>query len=234
MQIKALNIRTYRLALGVVIMESFLAHCAATFSAHGGMFAIFFLGGLTGSLTHCLVMCGPVVACQSACGGACGTRMRRAAQWEYHLGRFVTYGALGFVAALLSRQLMALPHWATVARLMVLVAGALFFLSAISPNRHSLFKVTPNNSFLRGVLMSFMPCGLIYAALMMAATLANPLAGMLAMWLFVLGTLPALLLASGTATMLAARWQHGMHGIGRVGMAFNGLTLLVLASKGLR
>jgi sulfite exporter TauE/SafE len=40
-------------------MEALLAHCAAAFSQHGSLFAVFFLGGLTGSLTHCLVMCGP-------------------------------------------------------------------------------------------------------------------------------------------------------------------------------
>ena len=58
-------------------METLLAHCTAIFSAHSGMFAVFFLGGLTGSLTHCLIMCGPVVACQSACGGGCGKKNER-------------------------------------------------------------------------------------------------------------------------------------------------------------
>lgn len=82
--------------------------------------------------------------------------------------------------------------------------------------------------------MSFMPCGLIYAALMMAATLANPWAGMVAMWLFVLGTMPVLLAASGGAALLAVRWQEKMREIGRLGMAFNGFALLVMAAKVMR
>ena len=215
-------------------MEALLAHCTAAFSVSGGIFAVFFLGGLMGSLTHCLVMCGPVVACQSACGGKCGKRMSVASQWQYHLGRLATYGALGFFAALLSRQLAAASYWPILSLVMMLVAGGLLLLSAIFPNRHALLGYAPQNGFMRGVLMSFMPCGLIYAALMMAATLTHPLAGMVAMWLFVLGTIPALLVASGGAVILAMKWQDMMHGIGRFGMAFNGLALLAMATKGLR
>ncbi len=210
-------------------MASLLAHCTAAFSQSGGLFAVFFLGGLMGSLTHCLVMCGPVVACQSACGGGCGKRMSAASQWQYHLGRLVTYGALGFFAALLSKQIAAAAYWPKLSAAMMVMAGALFLLSAIFPSRHALLAASPRNGFLRGAMMSFMPCGLIYAALMMAATLTHPLAGMFAMWLFVLGTVPALLLASGGAALLANRWKETMGGIGRFGMAFNGLTLLVLA-----
>lgn len=192
------------------------------------------MGGLTGSLTHCLVMCGPVVACQSACGGNCGKRMSNAAQWQYHGGRFLTYGALGFFCALFSKQLATAPYWPVISATMMVAAGMLFLLSAIIQRPHALLAHSPKHGFLRGVLMSFMPCGLIYAALMMAATLANPFAGMVAMWLFVLGTIPVLLVASGSATLLAIKWQEMMRGIGRFGMAFNGLTLLVMAAKAMR
>ena len=241
-------------------MEALLLHCSAAFSQAGGLFAVFFLGGLMGSLTHCLVMCGSVVACQSACGVAnnrrlvatkieaespifraegsvfstkkmCGKRMSAAAQWQYHFGRLMTYGALGFFAALFSKQLAAASYWPTLSAAMMVMAGGLFLLSAIVPNQHALLGFAPKNGVLRGVLMSFMPCGLIYAALMMTATLANPLAGMVAMWLFVLGTIPALLVASGGVAMLAIKWQEMMRGIGRFGMAFNGLTLFVMAAK---
>ncbi len=215
-------------------MEALLAHCAAAFSQGGSVFAVFFLGGLMGSLTHCLVMCGPVVACQSACGGGCGKQMSAASQWQYHVGRLLTYGGLGFFAALLSKHIAAASYWPTLSAAMMITAGALFLLSAIMPNRHALLSFAPRNGFLRGALMSFMPCGLIYAALMMAATLANPLAGMFAMWLFVLGTIPALLMASGGAALLAGKWKETMGGIGRFGMAFNGLTLLVLAMNTVR
>jgi sulfite exporter TauE/SafE len=159
--------------------------------------------------------------------------MSAASQWQYHFGRLLTYGALGFCAALLSQQLAAASYWPILSSTMMVVAGMLFLLSALFPS-HSMAMLNARNGFLRGLMMSFMPCGLIYAALMMAATLADPLAGMFAMWLFVLGTIPALLMASGGAAMLAAKWQEMMRGIGRFGMAFNGLTLLVIAAKAVR
>ena len=157
-----------------------------------------------------------------------------ASQGQYHLGRFLTYGALGFFAALGSRQLATLNYWPMLSAIMIIAAGVLFLLSSFSPGRHFLFGFSPGNNFLRGVMMSFMPCGLIYAALMMAATLANPLEGMVAMWVFVLGTIPALLLASTGAAMIARKWQEFLSGAGRAMMAFNGLTLLVIATKMMR
>ncbi len=187
-----------------------------------------------GSLTHCLIMCGPVVACQSACGGSCGKKMSAASQWQYHVGRLVAYGMLGFFAALLSKQLTTASYWPRVSAAMMVIAGGLFLVSALVPSRHPLLSTAPENGFLRGALMSFMPCGLIYAAMMMAATLASPLAAMVAMWLFVLGTIPALLVASGGVAMLALKWRDAMRGIGRYGMAFNGLALLALAAKEVR
>ncbi|MBN8543719.1 MAG: sulfite exporter TauE/SafE family protein [Alphaproteobacteria bacterium] len=201
----------------------------AAFSQTGGVLSVFFLGGLMGSLTHCLVMCGPVVACQSACGGTCGKRMSGASQWQYHLGRLATYGALGFFAALSSKQIAAASYWPILSATMMVMAGIVFLVSALFPSRHALIGSSPRNGFLRGALMSFMPCGLLYGALMMAATLANPFAGMVAMWLFVLGTIPVLLVASGSAAILAQKWKEMMSGVGRFGMAFNGLALLVMA-----
>ncbi len=215
-------------------METLLSHCTLLFSEHGNVFFTFFLGGLTGSFTHCLIMCAPVVACQSACGGSCGKRLSNAAQWQYHLGRLMIYGALGFFAALFAAQFTAYTNWNALSSGMMIAAGALFVGSAIFPQTHPLLRFVPQNGFLRGVMMSFMPCGLIYAALMMAATLAHPMQGMIAMWLFVLGTIPALLIASGSAAALAKHWQQFMQTAGRFGMAFNGLALLVLAAKTMR
>ncbi len=198
--------------------------------------AVFFLGGLAGSLTHCLVMCGPMVACQAACGGACGKKLSIASQWHYHLGRLVVYGALGFVAALLSRQIAASPLWPAISSGMMVLAALLFIASSLMPSHNNLASrwMTGGNGFVRGMAMSFMPCGLLYAALMMAGALANPLQAMVAMWLFVLGTMPVLLASSGFAAALAFKWQRLMHTIGRFGMATSGLTLLVLAARSFR
>lgn len=184
-----------------------------------------------GGFTHCLAMCGPLVAGQSACAGGCGKTAQRTSQWSYHLGRLTTYGALGFAAALFARQIAAWPFWPLLSSAMLVLAGLMFLASSLpTRQRPALCTVSAHSNYLRGTLMGFMPCGLIYAALMMAATLANPLAGMLAMWLFTLGTVPALLLASGSAALLSRKWHHTTQTIGRAMMAVNGVTLLVMAA----
>lgn len=223
-------------------MESLLAHCTAAFSQHSNIFVLFFMGGLTGAITHCLLMCGPIAAAQTACAKACAggctattsSKLMRAAVLPYHLGRATTYGALGFLAALVAKQVAAYSFWPTLTASMLLAAGLLFLFSSLPNCKHPSFHFSPKSTYLRGVLLGFMPCGLLYAALMMAATLADPLSGMVAMWLFTLGTMPVLLLASGGAAYLSKKWVHLMPRVGRVMMAFNGLTLMTMALRGMR
>ncbi len=204
-------------------MESLLAHCVSTFEGSGPLLAAFFLGGLTGGFTHCLAMCGPFVACERMCHSSTCKKAAGATALNYHLGRFTTYSILGFFAAFIGKQLMAFAWWPTFSAIMLAGAGALFLLSC---TQHFKFgKLT----FARGVLLGFMPCGLLYAALMMAATLGTPWLGAAAMALFTLGTIPALIIASLGAEYISRKWQQAMQQAGRVVMAFNGLSLLVLA-----
>lgn len=152
----------------------------------------------------------------------------------YHLGRMTTYGALGFIASLLSKQVVAAAWWPLFTSLMLAAAGGLFLFSVLRAYTHTDYLSHPRLTYARGLLLGFMPCGLLYAALMMAATFADPFAGMLAMWIFTLGTLPALLIASGSAEILGRRWQGVMRHAGRAMMAFNGLSLLAMAAHMMR
>jgi hypothetical protein len=61
--------------------------------------------------------------------------------------------------------------------------------------------------FLAGVFTGFLPCGLVYAFLALAASTADPLSGWIGMACFGLGTAPAMVLAGGGAALLAARWR---------------------------
>jgi uncharacterized protein len=219
-------------------VNELLLHCSANLAENSGFFAVFFLGGLTGGFTHCLPMCGPLAACHTLCGKAkCDSRLARAQQvlgLPYHLGRLTTYTALGFVAALLSRQVAAAPYWPLLSSTMLAVAGVMFVVSSLSQSPHSFFSVSARSTYLRGALMGFMPCGLLYAALMMAATLAHPLLGALAMALFALGILLPLTLATASADYIRQRWQGAMTQAGRALMAGNGLFLLVMAGQIMR
>jgi len=63
---------------------------------------------------------------------------------------------------------------------------------------------------LLGAIMGFLPCGLVYAMLALAAALPNPLLSALGMILFGVGTLPSLTAVLLTANLLPARIRaHG-------------------------
>lgn len=215
-------------------MNQLLTHCNQIFSQHGGIFLIFFFGGLTGGFTHCLTMCGSYVACERICSSKiCTTRqtIQYATGVNYHLGRMTTYGFLGFFVALLSKQIATLPFWSLLSAFILAIGGIIFLMSSLPDCKHSIFKPSGKLTYIHGVLLGFIPCGLLYAALMMAATLADPISGMIAMWLFTLGTVPALLIASFGAGLLSMKWQYAMQNIGRAIMVFNGISLLVMAAR---
>lgn len=143
-----------------------------------------FLLGLVGS-THCLGMCSGFVL-------ALGRRTR-----VYQLGRLLGYSLVGagvasagwaFRLGLGSRGFMAL------AGLSMLALGL-----GMAPLRPGLwgkllvwFGPLLRRPFFLGLLTAVLPCGLLGAAWMLAATSPSPANGALAMAAFWLGTLPAL------------------------------------------
>lgn len=85
--------------------------------------------------------------------------------------------------------------------------------------------------YVLGVMLGFLPCGLVYAALMMAATSGSPLAGAAGMALFALGTVPALVIAAAGGRALH-RWKPQLiQPLGRGLMALSGLMLIILAGQ---
>jgi sulfite exporter TauE/SafE len=222
-------------------MDPLISHCTQAFAAHGALLPAFFIAGLTGGFTHCLAMCGPFVMCENMCAsahcqGSKSQHLRRMTGFSYHLGRMTTYGALGCAVALLSGQLSAYSWWPMLSSAMLAGAGVLFLLSCLKPacsHEHGVGKGS-GLTYLRGALLGFIPCGLLYAALMMAATLADPFSGMVAMWVFTLGTIPALMIASLGAAYFSRQWQRTMQRAGRAMMALNGFSLLLMAVRTVR
>ncbi|HQU74904.1 MAG TPA: sulfite exporter TauE/SafE family protein, partial [Calditrichia bacterium] len=81
-------------------------------------------------------------------------------------------------------------------------------------------KVTENNIFGLGVVLGFIPCGLVYAAGAKAATSGGAISGMLTMLAFGLGTVPALLMVGLGAQSVSAKFRY---------QVFRFATLLVIA-----
>jgi sulfite exporter TauE/SafE len=178
------------------------------------LLAVFLFGLLSG--LHCVQMCGPIVLVIG--------RSRRA-QLAYHCGRILTYTALGALAGAAGGGLGVLGRMAGLAEGARIAAGAAMILAGIvmigfvrKPGliqirpvgftRHAGRLLTaPRGKFAVGLMLGFLPCGLIYAALLKAVDSANAFAGAATMLSFGLGTAVALL-ALGFAASFAGPWVN--------------------------
>ena len=220
-----------------VKLDNFLAQCGGLISMEYPLVISVLLAGLVGSASHCSLMCSPLVAAQMLQLRESNTRPNSIG--FYHAGRITTYMLLGAVAVMASQWIFggALTPFTQLA---IIIAGVTFIISAFQPRKThhccdtktqklgdviNRVPVLSLQLYLRGILMGFMPCGLILSALMLAATLQNPLLGMGVMALFGLATLPVLHIMGMSVLSLSGSHPLFASRLSRAAMAFNGLIL---------
>lgn len=175
-----------------------------------------------GGYGHCAGMCNPFVlyiASRFTPSGTVTLIRRFQPHLLYNLGRIVTYTSLGLLFGVLgkiSADLTKLQGAAALAAGIFLVCYGSFGLLGISITKrlesfvfiktilNSLYKVQPGNPFWVGMILGFLPCGLVYSALAGALALGNPLAGGMAMALFGLGTTAAMMTLAFLGNYLTA------------------------------
>jgi hypothetical protein len=169
---------------------------------------------------HCVAMCGPIAA-------ATALRARTPAHvFAQHAGRLLAYTSLGTAAgaaggvlfdahaflgagsllrtatgALLAllglRLLLGLGQWAWLER----IAGSTWHAWLRPLSRHASRTSGLGGAILTGVLWGFLPCGLVWTALLGAAAVGSAAYGGLMLLAFGAGTLPAM----GAGAWLLAR-----------------------------
>ena len=200
------------------------------------------LMGLVGG-PHCVVMCGAACA---GIGQAAGER-KNSAMWTFQAGRVLGYSALGGVAAAsmqgvgwLSSQAVALrPVW-TMLHVAAMLLGLLLVWKAQQPAwldsagkkiwtrvRSVAAGWGAGAPLVIGALWTFLPCGLLYSALLVAGLTANIMEGAAVMALFALGTSVSMMI--GPWLWLRLRGQGGGLGDGNWGMRLAGLALAASA-----
>ncbi len=181
------------------------------------------LMGLAGG-PHCIAMCGAACA---GIGQAAGAR-KNTAMWSFQAGRVLGYTGLGALAAAsmqglgwLTTQTAALrPVW-TLFHVATLVLGLLLLWQAQQPvwleqagrrlwtGARALAAGRGGGApLIIGALWTFLPCGLLYSALLVAALTGSALQGAAVMALFALGT---------SVSMMAGPWLWLRLGGGRSG-----------------
>lgn len=180
--------------------------------------------GVAGS-AHCVGMCGPIALAVPSPSN------RRWGRWMSTLllnsGRLATYALLGAAIGVLGLGMQL----AGLGRVVSIAGGGLLLLGVTMPGlverwwptgrlalgvgrlrgvlARNLRRTAPEALFLTGVLNGLLPCGLVYAALLGAATMASPGEGALFMAAFGLGTWPALValrMGSGFLGSSARAW----------------------------
>ncbi|HEX7889604.1 MAG TPA: sulfite exporter TauE/SafE family protein [Ramlibacter sp.] len=181
-----------------------------------------FVMGLAGG-PHCLAMCG------AACGGVIrgvGAPPARG-MWTFQGGRLLGYSVAGGAAGLavqsfawLSQHTAALkPAW-TLFHLAVLAWGLILLAQARQPawvesaGRGVWSRVRPlaqrrGGLVATGALWAFMPCGLLYSALLVASLSGGALEGAASMALFAIGSGISLGLAPAALRQLQA-WGNAL------------------------
>jgi sulfite exporter TauE/SafE len=180
---------------------------------------IAFVIGLFSSL-HCVSMCGSIIGTLSFSLKP-EVRSNKAKMatfiFSYNLGRIFSYMLAGLIIGLIE-SIITMPlgeeHGHQILKILsaLIITGAGFYIAGwfpsfayiektgsrfwktIEPYGRKLIPVaTLNQAFLFGMVWGWIPCGLVYTALALAATSGDIVTSALSMLAFGLGTLPAVM-----------------------------------------
>ncbi len=199
----------------------------------------FFLLGFSGSL-HCVTMCGGIVLSLAK------SQKARLYHLVYQLGRGLAYTFFGaFLGGIGSKVLSLISLDAQKIILgvvgLVLVLMGLGWLgvredsSSISSwsrffSRWSawLLKRGGRSALMIGMASALLPCGLLYGALLKVGFTGSWQSGALAMYVFWLGTVPALLITGLMGNYLQSQ-AHRWSSLGGLTLALSGCYMIYLA-----
>lgn len=212
------------------------------------------LAGLVGS-AHCLGMCAGISGLFAINAEVATMRASIPTALVYNAGRVITYALLGvIVAAFGSVIVKASPNLAVGVRMLsgiiimlvgLKVAFDLRVLNVIermggtlwariAPAANRLVPVTSLPKALGlGLVWGWLPCGLVYSVLLIAATSASPIGGAATMVAFGLGTMPAMVLSGlGAARLSSIMQRRGTRlGLGLLIVAMGLLTIAMPLGK---
>lgn len=176
----------------------------------------------------------------------------------YHLGRLTTYAGLGLLAGAGGGALTRLPWFGRLSGALLLLGAVLFLMHALRrlaprfghllpaldhapPGWNRLLghvtrridRGAAGGSYLLGVVLGFLPCGFLYAALATAAGSGSGWSGAAGMLAFGLGTVPALMVVGVAGQAAGQRWRAGVARFSPAVMLLNAALLLTLALRGL-
>lgn len=204
-----------------------------------------FLLGLLGSF-HCIGMCGPIVLSLPYSNSNLSI-----SALQYNFGRLVAYGFLGLIFGLFGKGLIlgGVQQWVSIFAGVFLILSVFipkligikwvifkplqFFYNGVKNKLSYLFKSQSRFKLLGiGFINGFLPCGLVYIALVGALLSNSVINSVLCMLMFGLGTSPSLIILIFSAEMISSNLKQKINKFIPVFIIFLGL-IFILRGLGL-
>nr|WP_313015984.1 sulfite exporter TauE/SafE family protein [Moraxella sp. CTOTU48841] len=212
------------------------------------LFLAAFSMGLFGS-PHCLGMCGGIVTAFGLSMQHVSDSKKNGLILTYHFGRLISYALLGLIASVVGVAIFQSIMSNSAPRIvlgavLVLIGLAMLglplfnqlekfgmrFWQSLAPIRKKVFPIDSfGKALFAGLLWGFLPCGLVYGALMMAIAGNNIATGAALMFVFGLGTMPMLIATQKTVGMLQSSIKNfRLRQINGVIMMLSGLAVIFI------
>ena len=179
--------------------------------------------GLLGSL-HCAGMCGPIALALPF--NQENKTLQLTGNVLYQMGRITTYGVIGLLFGFIGRGFSL----AGIQQPLSIALGAIMILIVLLPrmfNTHStpsilskfILQIKQKLGFFlqkrglfalytTGFLNGFLPCGLVYMALLAALGIGSPLESSFFMIFFGVGTFPMMFAIAFTGNFISVKWRN--------------------------
>ncbi|MGS2726923.1 sulfite exporter TauE/SafE family protein [Psychroserpens sp. BH13MA-6] len=199
--------------------------------------------GLLGSF-HCVGMCGPI-AFMLPVDRRNSTR-KITQVFTYHLGRLLAYSLIGFIFGLLGKGLyiFGLQQQLSIAIGLLIIVVVLIpvqtfnkynlskpiyrVISKVKTSLGKALKKKTADTFLTiGFLNGFLPCGLVYMAIIASFAIENAVQSSVYMFLFGVGTIPLMTSAIYLGKFLNVRAKQGIQRVIPVFVILMGLLFIV-------
>ena len=218
-------------------------------------FSVMFMLGLVSSL-HCVQMCGPIVLAYSVALESLTQAPTKqivprllSNHLAYNFGRMLTYSLLGAIAGLAGATMNLVGRLSGFTHTLAVLSGASmiivgFAMLGIIPSRLLASKLLRIPStflqragrlisapgllrrFTLGLTLGFLPCGLIYAALLKAMATGTPGAGAATMLAFGLGTAGSLIVLGMFSSAIRLRLNSWGNQLAALGVTLMGVLLV--------
>ncbi len=217
-------------------------------------FITIFIIGFLGGFGHCIGMCGGIVLTYTLKIEENYPPVHPS-RWQalkphllYNTGRVLTYTFLGQIFGLIGSTIGIVFAIRDFQGFLQIIAGIIMILMgielaglipSISPDTFpgvnkfkkmitSLFnQVNRDNTIILGLVLGFLPCGLVYAAGAKAAATQSMIGGMMTMLLFGLGTFPAMLITGLSAHVISKKLRRQFYRLAAILVIILGILALL-------